>query len=273
MNTGKTLLIAAFSVLPALNGREIRAQSLDLTLARLKTSQIDTAKESALYALLKLGASERFPVCSPEAAAQIKGTLITALEQENEVWHSADASTGSLRLSETESEYYAHLVSCVASLQDRAALRGLLGAIDTGWGAIDGIVLLGEHAVPALLKLLDTPGSLGRVPALKAVGKLASRKIFPQTSELLPPLPDAMLTAIRARLLTALADENRFARVAALTALSSYSDLEIRRAVQVIAATDSATKETGNGKRDFPVRRAAQDWLKRDSLKVRKASP
>ena len=116
MNTRKTLLIATLIVLPTVRGREIHAQSLELTLARLGSSKTDTAKESALYALLKLGAKEQFPVCSSNATIQIRQALITALEKENDLFQAGNVSSGSQGYSETETEYYANLISDVLGI-------------------------------------------------------------------------------------------------------------------------------------------------------------
>lgn len=267
MNPNKTFLIAVVTILPILGGRQMEGQSLELTLARLRSSQADTAKASAFSDLVSLGSKGKFPVCSPEASIQIRQALITALGKENLIVHG-----GAARLSETETEYYASVIGCVAALRDYAALPGLLGAIETGGGAIDGIVALGDAAVPGLLQLLDAPGSRGRVAAVLAVGKLAARNGSPQPPIASGQLSAARLTAIRVRLLKALDHKNRFVRTAAVRSLTSYSDPEVRRAIEALAASDPATIDAGNGTKEYPVRRAAQGWLKQDSRKAQSPS-
>lgn len=245
----------------------VTAQSLGMRLSHLSESKSDTAKWNALTDLLNRGHRDNFAVCSSNADAQIKRTLIRALEKENGVIYSAAAGS----LSETESEYYANLIGCVASLRDPSALRGLIGAIETGGGAINGIVVLGEAAVPDVLPLLNSTGSRGHFEAIIAAGKLASRNAFPQSRDPSPQLSVENLAAIRVGLLNALADKDRFARMTAVEALLSYSDPQVKRAIQAIAASDPATTEPRRGVKDYPVRRAALDWLKQDSIKARKA--
>jgi hypothetical protein len=262
MTTRKTFLIAALTILAALHGREMPAQSLELTLARLRTSQTDTAKENALYDLLNLGVKEQFPVCSPSADRQIRRALIVALEKENNL-----VNSGAGPFSETEMEYYANVIGCVASLRDRTALRSLIGALETGWGAINGVVALGETAVPNLVDLMraTTTKVTRRHAAVHATRKLLER----QGSV---PISAASLAVIRSGLLASLGDSSPFVRRVAIEALAFYSDPDVRQAVVAIANTDSATVDRGDGKKGYPVRQAAQDWLKQDSLKIRKRS-
>lgn len=172
MKTRKTLL-AALILVPTLRGKEVHAQSLALALVRLGASQTDTAKENALNALLDLGMKEQVPVCSPNASTQIKRALIKALEAENEVILNGARKAGLLNFSESETEYYASVIGCVAALRDPAALRGL----------------------------------------------------------------------------------------------------GVRQAIIAISYRDSATINLGGGKKGYPVRGAARDWLKQDSLKARKLLP
>jgi HEAT repeat protein len=260
MNTYRTFLIAALTILQVVPGGEMETQSLEMNLARLTTSQTDTAKANAFSDLLNRGRKEGFSICAPVGSIQIRQALITALEKENVVVHSEAAP-----LSETETEYYANIIGCVAALRDPTALRGLLGAIETGGGAIDGVVALGDAAVPGLLQLLDGPGSRGRVAAVMAVGKLAAHNGAPQPRISSGRVSPANLAAIRVRLLKALERKDRFVRLAAVQSLTCYADPELRRAMETLATSDSATIDMANGTKDYPVRRAAQAWLKQDS--------
>jgi HEAT repeat protein len=238
----------------------LSAQSLEKSLSRLTQAKSDTARSNALVDLGSLGRTDNFPVCSPNASAPIKRALIKALEKENEVIYSA--AVGSL--SETETEYFANLIGCVAALRDPLALPGLIGAIDTGGGAVDGIIALGDAAVPRVVQVLRAKTeSVGRRhAAVRILGRLASR---PRAQ----PLSQASLAMIRATLLATLRDEDYYMRAVAVRSLTRFPDAEVRNAVEALAKSDTATR-VESGKRVYPVRAAALDWLKHDSLKARK---
>jgi hypothetical protein len=238
----------------------LAAQSLEASLSRLAQAKSDIAKSNALMDLENLGRTENFPVCSPNASAQIKRALIRALEKENGVIYNPVVGS----LSETETEYFANLIGCVASLHDPLALPGLIGAIDTGGGAGNGIIALGDAAVPRVVQVLRTKTeSVGRRhAAVRLLGRLASR---PRAQ----PLSQASLATIRAALLGTLRDEDYYIRAVAVRSLTRFQDAEVRNAVEALAASDTATR-VESGKKVYPVRAAAQDWLKQDSLKARK---
>jgi len=262
MNASRILVVAmtAFSLL---KGREVQAQSLALTLDGLRTSQIDTAKERALSDLLKLGTKEGFPVCSPDATPQVRRGLIEALVNENELLRADRPNIPVKGFSETETDYYANLIGCVASLQDPLALPGLLGAIETGGGAIDGIIALGDAAVPGLTRVMRSPTEVRRRGAAAiTVGRLVSR---PRAQ----PLSEQSMRTIRSTLLASLQDPDYFVRAVSVRSLTVFSDPEIRSAVASLEKSDTATR-LEEGRTVYPVRVAAREWLKQDSLKVRK---
>lgn len=263
MTISKAFLVGALLIASTFRVREAQAQSLESTLTRLRTSQVDTAKENAFSALLSLGAKDQFAVCSPTASISIRRALIFALSKENDFLDAGGP------LSEVDTEYYAKLIGCVATLRDRTAIQALVGAIETGGGAIDGIVVLGEEAVPALLALLNSREPRGRVAALVAAGKLVGRNPYPQAVTPSAALSESAIGALRAKLLGALGDDNPFARIAAIRSLQHYSDAEVRHAIEEVAAKDPAVRDNGAPERDYPVRREAEEWLKRDKLKSR----
>lgn len=103
-----------------------------MVLVRLRNSQTDTAEENALNALRSLSIRHQFPICSPAARLQIKQALIMALEKENLLFHQQPVATPSGHYTETETEFYANVIGCIARFRDPAALHVLVGAIETG---------------------------------------------------------------------------------------------------------------------------------------------
>ena len=79
---------------------------------------------------------------------QVRIELIKLLERENEQYErlekglSADLSSG---------EYYGELLEAVEQLNDPRAIKGLVGAVNTGFGAIDAIVGFGELSIDPLM--------------------------------------------------------------------------------------------------------------------------
>jgi hypothetical protein len=275
VNVLKAIVPVILIAVSAFSAQKARAQSLAATLERIANSKVDTVKERALLALITIGRRDKVGICSPNASVEVRRALIAALARENDVVHgrvayrSATSPRGGSRLSESEMEYYANLIGCVAGLRDHAALPGLLGAIGTGWGAINGVVALGEDAVPELIRFLDTPGSLNRSSVVRALGKLVSRRPFPLSTEPLPPLSEGASGVIRTRLLLALRDDDIYAREAAISALTPFPDLEVRRAIEAVAERDPATSiHPVSGAKYYPVRSAARAWLQRDSLRL-----
>lgn len=250
------LCMAPFMLLAlTLPGHDLHGQSLGVTLARLQ-SDTDTIKENALYHLTHLGRTGGFPVCSPEARPQIKHALIAALQTENRL-----IEMGPGPFSESEMEFWANLIGCVAALRSVEAAPALLGAIDTGWGAIDGVVALGDAAVPGVVNTLRAGRSGSqRHAAAHAAGKLvADRDVLRLTQQ--------SLAELRSGLLAALGDSDHFVRHSAIQALTPYSDTEIRERIEQLARTDPATSAHPRAPH-YPVRRAAEAWLRQDSTKA-----
>jgi hypothetical protein len=179
----------------------------------------------------------------PADADRIKRGLIAALEKEN--LRHRPARPGSL--SETDGEYYADLIAAVGALSDARAAHALAGAIMTGGMAFDGLAALGAEAVPALLENLEVD------PLWRAVPYVVDRIIRRGD--------DLAIAAVRSGLLTALEHRNPSVRIAALPALTRFSESEVTRAVTALADDDPFV-EVRDGKNVFPVRIAAQTWLR-----------
>src|SRR5207249_4686931 len=96
--------------------------------------------------------------------------LIALLERENR----PDPSKENL----SEDTYYGDLIGCVAALKGPRAVNALLGAINTGGMAEDGLMALGSVAVPGLLETLHSKSKheTSLSTAANVLGNLALRR-------------------------------------------------------------------------------------------------
>ena len=230
-----------------------RRPVLDEALGDL-ASDVPPVRIRALEKLLSLGVTRAEPnnvgapatalvETFPAEADRIKRGLVAALETENLRHRSAQPGS----LTETDTEYYAALIASVSALRDVRAARALAGAIMTGGMAFEGIAALGAASVPALLENLEVD------PLWRGVPFVVDRMIKRGDA--------AAIAAVRAGLLGTLERGSPRARIATLPALARFSDPEVTSAVRALADHDPFV-EVREGKNVFPVRVAAQAWLR-----------
>ena len=247
--------------------RVVSSQSLSPTLARLSSDDA-VVRAAALEQLTARAATDRFALCSPSASNEIKASLIAALEKENIAIHSK-------RWGEDEGDFHASLIGCVAALRDNRGAHALVGAIDTGWGALYGIFDLGDAAVPEVAAALRDPTSrsTARMAAATTLGMFVGQalpKPVPGQRWVGPkPVSTASRAMIRESLIAALVDKNPMVGSAAVTSLGAFSGDDISRAILAAAKSDSGI-QFGSSARKFPVKEAARTWLRQDSLKIKK---
>jgi hypothetical protein len=181
-------------------------------------------------------------------------SLIALLELENTVVK----GPGNVSLGEAyHSDYYVNVVITVGALKDARSVNALVGAVHSGNFATESVADLGEVAVPQVLRLLGTSDYYpDKVGALRALGKVASRSAEHSLSA-------ATMQSIRSALLSTLGDSVSGLRMFAVDALDAFSDAAVRARIEVLAASDPASYKHEDGSIDYPVRRAAQEWLRR----------
>jgi hypothetical protein len=246
-------LVAALVITGSPFSPSLEAQSVASNLAALQSDDAHT-RVTGLNRLDDLSRKQGWPLCSPQASSQVKQGLIAGLDKENHFVRTG--APGSMDEEEAD-EYYPSLIGCVAGLHDRAALHSLLGAIVTGGGATTGLVALGDAAVPGLLAVSDS-GVLQRFSALLTLADLASGAGGKSIST-------ANRAAIRARALAALDDPDGYVRSAGITALMSYSDAAVRRAITARAEPTTPNGKMGAGQ--LEEMKQARSWLKQDKLR------
>jgi hypothetical protein len=223
-------------------------------------SSVHANRRAGFYSLLSLGdsTSERLPLRVriqrfTAFAAQredVRRAVVGLLERENS--HPEEQVS--------EDRYRGDLILAVGAFKDPAAVNALMGVIATGRGAIHGLALLGDQAVPKLLAAVDGPS---RFYALTTLSDMVTLVPAPQVS-------DNNRRRIRTVLLRALSDSDRYDRQTALDGLAAFPDSEVRASVARVAANDTYfVRDQGQGR--YPVREAAAATLRKlDAQTIKK---
>jgi hypothetical protein len=264
MSLGRRYSTMACALVVAAPWYTVSAQSVTATLAKL-TSSVDSVRANAFVQLAKRGAAEGFPVCSPSAGDDIKRSLIAALATENSFVYGSD---GHSRDGEgDEGEFHGNLIGCVSGLRDDRAVHALVGAIDSGWGALHGILDLGDAAVPEVISAMRA--TRNRISARAASARTLGRFLLSTASN---PVSDATRATIRAALLGVVSDKDPFVRAGAVGSLTAFPDAEASQAIRAAVASDTGIR-IGVEPRKFLTRTAAREWMRQDSLKALRPPP
>lgn len=186
----------------------------------------------------------------PGSAEQIKVTLITALELAGT--YRLEIQKRNAHFDEAFSDYYADLISAVSNLRDPRALKGLLGAIDTGGMARRGLADLGPVAIDAVIGKSHDANIRIRSCAIGVLGEFLERL------EDIRANPEAAAKAHRA-IIAALDDPDSIVRTSATGSLATIRDDPGTKArLEAIASSDPGASWWRNeGKPEFPARDSA----------------
>lgn len=217
----------------------------------------DTVRMRAFNEVMAAPFKGRAPSRSgPEAAEQwhayfqqhpaIRLQLIKLLERENH-------RTSVQEFDEEFSEYYASLIGAVSSMEDPRAVTALIGAITTGTMATDGLAVLGDAALNAVEQVARSPDRNTRSAGLFTLTTMLRKHSA--------KLREENRVRVKARLLEALSDPSAEMREAAINGTFDLRDPDILAVIQRMAVSDTAKVVSTGGVR-FPVREAAQRWLK-----------
>jgi hypothetical protein len=258
MNLIRTGTASVLLVVLGSSGRAAHAQSLSASLTELTSKTYDTRKKG-FYAIFRLANASTPPNAGFHLQAErtaayahenpaVATALIALLEREVQ----PDPAKGML----SEDSYFGDLIGCVADLEDSRAVNGLLGAISSGGMAEGGLLALGPVAVPGLLQTLHQDRhEFARAAAASILGRLVERGGVGNDT-----------ASIKTGLIAGLGDPSMYVRRDAADALRSFRGAELRGVMQSLASKDSAVTMRA-GKRVYPVRAAAIEWLRKDSLK------
>jgi hypothetical protein len=186
----------------------------------------------------------------PDSAEQIRLALIAALELAGT--YRLEIQKRNDHFDETFSEYYADLISAVSNLRDPRALKGLLGAIDTGGMARRGLADLGPVAVDAVIEKSHDANIRIRSCAISVLGEFLERLEAVQAN------PEAAAKAHRA-IKAALDDPDSIVRSSAAGSLATLRDEPDAKArLEAVASSDpGASWWRTEGRPEFPARDSA----------------
>jgi hypothetical protein len=232
------------------------AQGISEALERLSSPE-DSERVEAFYDLIGdltpragdavLALVER----RPGERDAIAVALIDLLERET--GHLYFPETGVLQ---TGSDgYFGDLIWAVAVLNDVRSVDALVEVIGSGSLARDGIIAIGEPALPAILRGLDRADSDREMSSIMALAEMS--KLY-QLNNPASPHHDP----VRTHLLRATEAENPHLRIIAAEALSEFRHPDVETAMRALARSDSATRQV-NGRTVYPVREVAKQWLER----------
>jgi hypothetical protein len=243
--------------LATITSSRTHAQASRIALTRLQSASY-VERRAGFYTLLSTPDSgcisqttRPLRVCVQEFAAyatryrEVGRRVIALLQRENT--HQEELVS--------EDRYHGDLIAAVAGLHDPSAVDALMGAINTGYIATHGLAMLGDAAVPSVIAAASASRMLTRDAALSTLSDMVT--VTPA-----PTLSSTNRARIRAVMLEALTDSNRFAREWAVEGLSAFNDSEARAAIARVAASDPFVVHD-EGRARYPVREAAVAALRK----------
>lgn len=247
-------IVACVLALSCLHTLGATAQDLGSALARLKRSEF-TIRRDGFSELARIANVEPSLQSVPKGGRRfvaylrnnpaVATAVIELLEREN----LPDPAKDQL----SEDSYVGNLIGIVAALSDPRAVSGLAGSIATGAMATEGLIALGPAAVPAVLDVLRAQDKhfFKRSAAAGVLGAIVAKQVGADT------------IAIRAGLVSALADTSMYVRRDVARALVHFRGNDIRGTMLVLATGDPAHRDRA-GRQEYPVRLAALRWLAHD---------
>jgi hypothetical protein len=141
-------------------------------------SDVDTVRANAFYSLLFEPAQGAYDPAlrvahllraKPALEQRIRATLIRTLLRENTTW-----GRRAYRPPPPYADYYPHLVTAVGSLNDKAAVKALVGALRSG-AADPGLIAIGVAAKPALNVAAQSADPAERAAAARVLARIAAQ--------------------------------------------------------------------------------------------------
>src|SRR5262245_1180059 len=123
----------------------------------------------------------------PTRADELKLALIRLLELENSPnrkYHK-EVKLGGYDSGEEFISYHGDLIAAVAGLKDKRALNALLGVIETGQMAMNGLAALGDEAVDAVMERFNRADQSSRQAAAMVLSKMLNSATVKDTASLM----------------------------------------------------------------------------------------
>lgn len=272
------LLVAGFLYASKFqDAAKVNAQNdqIEVLLKQMKASDWES-RETAFYKLLDLifggefnGQTGQIPAelskfsgKHPKNADEINTTLIWLLETENDFMraHAKKYEITGEALTEEYTNYHGDLIGTVAGLKDSRAVNALIGAINTGSMATNGLAEIAPFSIDAVVERADSNDLLTRDVATIVLSKMLEPT---KISRLETQLPGSR-EKIKQLLLRKVKDTNQYIRQSAIDGLAKLPDADVIKVLEDISKNDLYQTDPANGKmKSYPVRDAAKKQLNR----------
>ena len=197
----------------------------------------------------------------PTQSDQIKVELIGLLERESSYLkaHFIEFQKTGKTLSHEYTNYHGDLIAAVAALQDVRAVNGLVEVITTGNLATQGLAMLGDNALDAVIEKLGEGDELVRNSATRVLKQMLEMNYENKVS-----LSSSAIEKLKAVFIKTVQDNNHYVRIAAvegLTEIAKRGDTDVLPLIEQIALGD--TYKIRREKEDaYPVREVAKKSLR-----------
>lgn len=267
-----TGLIYTFN-LPGFAKANVQDDQIENLLKQMEDSQWNIRK-NAFYKLLESGFGSEFRGRTaqipdalsnllrkhPANADKINLTLIRLLETENNLVQEQNGKfelTGQV-LTEDYTNYHGDLIATVAGLKDARAVTALMGAINTGNLAINGLADLAPFSIDIVAEKANSDHMLTKNSATITLSKMLEPANINRLESYIPGSREK----IKNLLLRKAQDADFNVRLSAIGGLAKLQDADAIKVLQEVSQNDSYQIVKG-GTTSYPVREAAKNHLNR----------
>lgn len=196
----------------------------------------------------------------PANADEMNLTLVRLLETENNFVREHEKKFEQTRetLTEDYTDYYGDLIGTVAGLKDSRAVTALVGAINTGNMATNGLAELAPFSIDVVAEKVDSNDLLTRDAAVMTLSQMLEPANIKRLETQIPGSRDK----IKQLLIGKTKDADFNVRLSAIEGLAKLPDADAVKVLEDISKNDPHQFNPVNGKiKSYPVREAAKKYL------------
>jgi hypothetical protein len=251
----------------------VQNYQIESLLKQMQAAEWNT-RSTAFYKLLDLAfggkfngqtwqirsALSKFSRKRPTYADEINLTLIRLLETENNFLreHGEKFEQTGETLTEEYTNYHGDLIGTVADLKDSRAVNALVGAINTGNMATDGLAEIASFSLNIIAEKVDGSDSLTRHSATRVL----SHMLEPANINRLETEIPGSREKIKNLLIKKAKDADYNVRLSAIDGLAKLQDADAVKVLEEVSEND-LYQSTKGGTTSYPVREAAKKHLSR----------
>lgn len=196
----------------------------------------------------------------PANADEINLTLIRLLETENNFIrkHEKKFEQTGETLTEEYTNYHGDLIGTVADLKDSRAVNALVGAINTGNMATNGLAEIAPYSLDAVAEKADSDDWSTRSSAVWTLSKMLEPANINRLETKIPGSQEK----IKNLLIKKAKDADYNVRLSAINGLAKLQDADAVKVLEEVSEND-LYQSTKGGATSYPVREAAKKHLSR----------